>query len=367
MTNNAKNFSCEMLLYPKDEKYSESIRKFQGCPTLAITPKGRIFLGWYSGGTREPHMENYNILIYSDDLGKSWSEPVLIIPSNKQLCIHALDIQLWISPLGKLHVFWVQNNTRISTGEVAEPGLKSWVSVDGYDFCDFDHAEWVSVCDNPDAEKLEFSAPHYLDKGFLRCKPTVLKSGRWLNFNYDQNSDRYGYSISDDNGKTYERHYGAERIPTPFDEPMAYEKLDGSVRMFARTACGKTAESTSHDGGITWEPAKLNDINNPNTRFYVSRTPSGRIFMIINDDPKIRKNMTAMLSDDDGKTFPYKICFDKRPDISYPDADFYDGRIYVAYDRGRNTDSEILFTSFTEDDIINGTIPTPVIVSKPKK
>ena len=98
-------------MYPTDPIYAESIRKFQGCPTLAITRGGRIYMGWYAGGTREPHMENYNLLIYSDDLGKNWSRPLLIIPSSKEKCVHALDIQLWTAPDGRLFVFWVQNNT----------------------------------------------------------------------------------------------------------------------------------------------------------------------------------------------------------------------------------------------------------------
>ena len=117
MIDNAKNICCDFLYNTNDEKYAEEIRQFQGCPTIAITKGGRIFLGWYAGGTTEPHMDNYNLLIYSDDKGKSWSKPVLIIPSNKEKCIHALDIQLWIGPDDKLYVFWVQNNTRISTDE----------------------------------------------------------------------------------------------------------------------------------------------------------------------------------------------------------------------------------------------------------
>lgn len=67
---NAKNISCDVLYKPQSIKFSEEIRMFQGCPTIAVTKKGRIYLGWYSGGTSEPHMENYNLVIYSDDEGK---------------------------------------------------------------------------------------------------------------------------------------------------------------------------------------------------------------------------------------------------------------------------------------------------------
>ena len=67
--NNAEKISCDVLYKPESSKYFESIRIFQGCPTIAVTKGGRIYLGWYAGGLREPHMNNYNLLIYSDDKG----------------------------------------------------------------------------------------------------------------------------------------------------------------------------------------------------------------------------------------------------------------------------------------------------------
>lgn len=45
--------------------------------------------------------------------------------------------------------------------------------------------------------------------------------------------------------------------------------------------------------------------------------------------------MTLYLSEDDGATWKYKRCVDTRNNISYPDADFHDGKIYLSYDRER--------------------------------
>ena len=367
--NNAKNKACKLLYQPLDSRYDEEIRIFQGCPTIAISKGGRIFLGWYSGGWREPHMENYNLLIYSDDLGKSWSKPVLVIPSSKENKVHALDIQLWKAPDNRLYMFWVQNNTllesEVNYDELDGEG-KPLVEVDGYVFNDFEHSEWVSICDDPDADEIKFSEPRYLDKGFLRCKPLVLDDGRWMNFNYDQNSDRYGYSISEDEGKTYTHYYGGKKIQTMFDETMAYQRNDGSIRMFARTKLEEIAESISYDGGKTWTDGQLNGIPNPNTRFYISKTPSNRVLMINNDHRKERTNMCIYLSDDDGKTWKYKRCIDTRAHLSYPDVDFYNGRIYLTYDRERGGEAEILFLSFTEEDIMNDDYAYEIqVVSKP--
>ena len=365
--NNASKIAVPILYKPRDPAYAESIRQFQGCPTLAVTPGGRIYLGWYSGGTREPHMENYNLVIYSDDRGKTWSEPLLVIPSSKALQIHALDIQLWTDPQGALHVFWVQNNTEpVPETLPAHASGQPLAVVDGWMFGDFTHACWEMVCRNPDDDEPAFSAPRYFDSGFLRCKPTVLDTGRILYFNYDQMHPRYGYSISDDGGKTVRRAYGAEKIATRFDEAMAYQRLDGSVRMLARTITGELAESVSRDRGETWEPARPSGIDNPSTRFWIARTPSGRVLLVNNDARDSRRNMTVYLSEDDGATWKYKRCIDTRDSLSYPDADFYDGRICLTYDRERTGAKEILFLSFTEDDIVKGTGDlTPQIVSKP--
>jgi len=213
---------------------------------------------------------------------------------------------------------------------------------------------------------LTFSEPRCLDSGFLRCKPLVLENGRWINFNYDQMTDRYGYSISDDNGASYTRHYGAKKIRTKFDETMAYQKRDGTVRMLARTMNGYLAESISKDNGETWSEAYDSGIVSPHTRFYISRTPSGRILLVTNDDPVVRRNMTVYLSEDDGETWKYKRLIDERTSLSYPDVDFYDGRIYLTYDRERTGAKEILFTSFTEADIMDEEYGFDIkIVSKP--
>lgn len=363
---NAKSIPCDVLYKPENIKFSEKIRMFQGCPTLAVTKGGRIYLGWYSGGTIEPHMENYNLLIYSDDKGETWSEPLIVIPSSCERLVHALDIQLFTDPDGKLHVCWVQNNT------LPEPEIKPdskpsqpLVARDGYLFGDFRHAEWEIVCDNPDADEPVFSQPRFLFPGFLRCKPTFLKNGNILYFNYDQLSSRYACSLSEDSGKTFERIYGSEKIATQFDEAMAYETEDGCIRMFARCSAGQLAESISTNGGRTWSDAKLSGITAADTRFYVEKLPSGRVLLIYNDFPNIRKNMTVALSEDDGKTWKYKKCIDTRENISYPDAAYFDGVIYLSYDRGRCTDREILFASFTEQDIIEGNDIDIKIISKP--
>lgn len=343
---------CYIFRKPKSTKYAEGTRIFQGCPTIAVTRGGRIYLGWYAGGTKEPHMNNYNLLIYSDDKGATWSDPLLVIPSSYEMNVHALDIQLFIDPMGALHVCWVQNNTAPYQEDFARPSGKPWVTIDGYSFCDYEHSEWEILCEDPDAEEPVFSAPRYIFPGFLRCKPTFLENGDWLCFGYDQLTKTYGYSISTDQGKSYTHYYGGKKISTVFDETMAYQREDGSLRMFARCLQGELAESYSYDNGRTWEDAKLSGITHSDTRFFIQKLPSGRVMLIHNDHPKDRSHITVKLSEDDGRTWKYSKCIDSRNYLSYPDADLHDGVIYLTYDRGRGAYNEILFASFTEEDVI---------------
>lgn len=367
---NANVNPCPLLYKPTDPKYAESIRKFQGCPTIALTKKGRIYAGWYSGGVREPDLENYNLVVVSDDGGKSWSDPLLVIPSIKVVQTHALDIELWTDPAGRLHVFWVQNDVKVAY--LGQKGFYCFPVLDNFFYGDASHAEWEIICDDPDADEPVFSEPRCLDKGFLRCKPLVLKNGRQINFNYSQDmfqlpEDRYQYSISDDGGKTFRHMTGSVKIHTPFDETMAYEREDGSIRMLARTTkAGELAECISYDGGETWTDTVLSGIDSPSSRFFISRTPSGNVLLVRSDHRVRRTNMTICLSEDDGETWKYQRCIDTRDDISYPDADFHDGKIYLVYDRERTGAKEILFLTFTEDDLKDPDWkPEISIISKP--
>ncbi|MBR4749159.1 MAG: exo-alpha-sialidase [Abditibacteriota bacterium] len=363
----AAQIPCEILYRPMDPRFAESIRRFQGVPTIAVSPGGRIFLGWYAGGTTEPHIDNYNLLVCSDDGGRTWSRPLMVIPSDRERMIHAYEIQLWTDPRGRLRLYWVQNDAE--PGEDASP---VWaprhpeVVVDGVLFNDFRHSMWEMVCEDPDAGEPLFSPPRCLDIGILRCKPLALSDGRWLYFNYDQLHDSYGYSISADEGRTRVHGYGAGVIDTNFDEAMAYEKKNGEIRMLARCTLGELAESSSFDGGRTWSPARLSGIPAADSRFFVSCTPSGRIMLIRNASPKGRSHMTVSLSEDEGETWFCNRVIDTREGISYPDADFWGGRVFVTYDRERTGAREILFVSFTEEDIMDPSAAIrPVVLSKP--
>lgn len=326
-----------VILNPGAE-YRVGKRLWQGCPTILRTPNGKLFAGWYSGGSREPSLSNYNVLVRSDDGGLSWSEPILVVESLKKERVLAIDIQLWLDPQGRMWLFWTQ---RYLARKVESP----------------EHLQlWTIVCDDPDAEVLQWSEPRCIAPGFLRCQPTVLADGRWLLCAYDWVGTHYHYSESSDNGRTWIRRQGGEKtVPTNFDESMILERRDGSLRMLARnTSSGFLAETISGDGGKSWSPATLTTIPDPSSRFFLRRLKSGRVLLIKNNHSEKRINMTAFLSDDDGANWKYSLMIDPR-ETSYPDAvEAPDGTIFMVHDRGRISFREILCSRFTEEDIMAG-------------
>ena len=156
-------------------EFSEKYRFWQGCPTIVRTSGGKLYAGWYSGGTREPSLYNYNVVVKSEDDGRSWSEPVLVIPSLKAENICSIDIQFFMDPSSRMWIFWTRRDFH-------------------YKFDDERHlSTWAVVCDDPDAKELKFSEPRFITPGFLRCQPTVLSDGRWMLCAYDFREGDYHY------------------------------------------------------------------------------------------------------------------------------------------------------------------------------
>lgn len=90
-------------------KYADGTRIFQGIPGIERAANGRLWATWYAGGPDEPGEGpgNYVVLVSSDDDGKSWSTPQLVIdPAGP---VRAYDPCLWIDPTGRLWLFWAQS------------------------------------------------------------------------------------------------------------------------------------------------------------------------------------------------------------------------------------------------------------------
>jgi len=240
---------------------------------------------------------------------------------------------------------------------------------------------YAAICENPESDITRWGEEFYVGRGIMMNKPTVLSSGEWLfpiaiwktdiysNFRKsglkpNEIAGSYVYKSSD-NGKTFVCMGMADIRKRSFDEHMVLELTNGVLKMYVRTNYG-IGVSHSYDRGKTWSTGEDSKFGGPCSRFFIRRLKSGRILLINHINFEGRNNLTALLSEDDGKTFPYSLLLDERNDVSYPDAvECEDGYLYITYDRERGcfkhslseaySDArEILTAKLCEEDILNG-------------
>ncbi len=333
------------------------------------TPGGRLWACWVAGGDSP---QAYFVLATSDDDGQTWSKPRLVVDSHSKELPRERSIlvgNLWTDPLGKLWLIFDQS----------------------MDMFDGRAGVWATVCENPDADSPAWSAPKRIWHGVTLNKPTVLSNGEWmLPISLDQRGGFGAFKgcfseldpvrganvfVSANQGKTWERR-GVATFPNPdWQEHMIVERKDGSLWMLARTGQG-IMESVSTDGGRNWtEAAEPEGMRQPNARFFVRRLLSGRLLFVKHGDQidshQGRVQLSAWLSDDDGKTWQGGLVLDERKGVSYPDGfQAPDGTIYISYDRNRSPDGEILLARFTEADVLAKELTGPksklkMLISRP--
>ena len=353
---------ARITVMPKDEKYKEQNRLWQGCPSVEVTKGGRIWVTWFTGGPKEPHPDTYPLLAYSDDGGKSFVQPYLVIESDVEHYDRVSDSNLWIDPDGRLWLIYVQSRISPAYHDIDQM----------YELFDGFFGAWAIICDDPDAETPHWSEPRRLCHGYPRNRITVMSDGRWILPAYDwiyptfvslpplaEKADfRFTYYESLDKGETWERKLGPEKDTLiGFDEQMMYEGMDGKWYLLARTSRG-IARGISEDKGKTWGSLERDYFPNASSRFFVRRLNSGRLLLINYLDLTangLRNKLVARLSEDDGKTWGAPLMIDERDSVTYPDGvEAADGYIYIAYDRERYGAREILLTRFTEEDILAG-------------
>lgn len=331
--------------------YWPRMRTWQGIPGITVAPNGRLWATWYTGLLGEGKGQNYAVLVTSDDDGKTWSKPVAVYdPSRNFLNADTGDPMLWTDPNGKM--WWFVNRSMKVPDDVTGT-------------C------WGFCTDDPNVAKPIWHAPVLAGRGGGTLnKPFAFADGRWLHMfdcrqakKEDPNLSRgahvyrfVGY------GKPFEDVGCAVIKDSIFAEHMVVERKDKTLWMLARAKDG-IAQAESKDGGKTWiELEPLTKSFNVNTRFFFRRLSSGNLLLVVNDHPKSRSNMTAMLSKDEGKSWPFKLVLDERESVSYPDgAEGKEGAVYVVYDRGRYKKDmqEILIAKVTESDIVAGKLVSP--------
>lgn len=323
---------------PPADRHAVTNRAFQGIPSLAIAPGGRLWANWYAGVTPGEDHNNYVVVSTSGDDGESWEE-VLVIDPDGDGPVRAFDPELWLAPDGRLFVFWAQAQGH--EGSVA--------------------GVWCVTTDRPDQPRPTWGEPRRLTDGIMMCKPLVLSGGEWVlpASTWRKTDDSARMIVSEDQGQTWTLRGGCN-VPAEarqFDEHMFVERNDGSLWLLARTKYG-IGESVSTDGGRTWPELRPTEIAHPSARFFIRRLRSGNLLLVKHGplaERTGRSHLTAYVSDDDGRTWSGGLLLDERPGVSYPDGQQgEDGRIHIIYDYSRTGQRQILMATFAEQDASAG-------------
>ena len=305
-------------------------RAFQGIPSLAIAPGGRLWATWYAGVTPAEDENNYVVLSTSGDGGATWTE-VLIVDPDEDGPVRAYDPELWMAPDGKLRLAWAQ--------AVGHEGTVAGV--------------WFLTISNPSEAAPQYAPPRRITDGIMMCKPLVTEAGQWLlpasTWRKTDNSARV--VASDDQGKTW-TVLGGCNVPVEvrnFDEHMLIQRNDGHLWMLVRTTYG-IGQSVSTDGGRTWPELSPSKIEHTTARFFIRRLQSGNLLLVKHGpiDKRIgRSHLTAYVSKDDGRTWSGGLLLDERNRVSYPDGQqAADGTIRIIYDFDRTGERHILMATF---------------------
>ncbi|WP_462264687.1 exo-alpha-sialidase [Mucilaginibacter sp.] len=327
----------------------------QGCPTVGME-NGHLYAVWFNnvvGKNEEPG--NYITVAVSNDSGLTWNQDALIIaPDNDGNRMS--DPMLWNDNYGVLHLSYMMT-------------VGMWDGATGGDW---------SVRLKEVNNQVVITKPVRMFDGDMNTKPTILSDSTHILFpasNWNLNLTTInGYTVTPTPSNItgayiYKSGYTSTKdveVPTKitklsttyvriFDEHMVVDLGNNNYTLMKRTNTDGLTTMNSSDGGLTWsKEAKFTALGNTApSRFYFGKLTSGNLLLVMHNST-IREKLTAYLSKDNGKTWPYKVVIESRYGQSYPDVIENKGIIYLVYDYNRRTNGQIYLTKFTEQDIIDG-------------
>lgn len=150
--------------------------------------------------------------------------------------------------------------------------------------------------------------PYKRQTGWMsRIHPVTLTSGRILLPLYSDGFNVSLVAISDDDGV----HWRASSPIVGLGpiQPAIVPRSDGVLVAYLRdsgTLPGRVLVSTSADDGQTWSAAVDTDVANPGSSLEVIALDSGEWLMVCNDLEDDRSRLSALLSDDEGRTWKWR-------------------------------------------------------------
>lgn len=338
--------------------------------TICEGPGGKLVAVWY-GGTAEKH-EDVQLWMSTKDQGEPWTTPVVCEKEGKTSTIpEEMDefkgnssegnpVLFYEKERGRLHLWWI---TIYGFG-----AARGWST----GFIKYKHSDdlgktWVL---RPDGQPRLL---HDFWGEMIKNPPIRLSNGdvllpamsEWTSYNpkyYICTAAEFARGCLDS------KWIKAETTGTGCFQPTVVElEPPGHLLSLMRTSksgqfSGVMAQSESHDHGRTWSPPHPNDYGFPNCNANncMAKLANGHLVLVFNNSAEIRNPLTAALSVDGGKSFPFLRDIEADPGntrsrFHYPcTIQASDGRIHVSYTNTTATTDNIKWASFTEAWIQGG-------------
>lgn len=328
------------IIFAKDEIWSYGRE-----PVLRRMPDGSLICLIYSGGIKEPHGDNVALITRSNDDGETWSKPEVMFSHDSRAVwptevftegdrvfaiIHTFEVGGWYTEL-QAYMSYTDDSGKTWSEPVSVKGCPNNIAVRQGKV--LSNGNWL------------FPVYWQEEEGGWNWK----SKGKLFRGNEEKWFFRSGVIISSDKGDTFTLH-GYLKNDNQMWEPEFIELEPNHLLMYLRSGTGVLWKSESFDCGITWSPAEPSDIPNPGTKFVMLKINDKVILINNTDQGGSRCNLELWTSNDNCKSWDNKIIlakysgnrqevdFDKEyhkvPWICYPHA-FADEKqkiIYIACD-----------------------------------
>ena len=310
---------------------------------FATLHSGRIIFDFsqFSGG-QEDHSPSEIAEIYSDDQGRTWSAPKVVVPTGHYQNIMSVSFVRLAS--GKLLRFHAVKETKwldchavmsVSTDEgVTWSAPKVVGDAPGYFVLNNDRIIQTA------------SGRLIMPLGYHRSRGTADDVSSW-----DTRAITM-WLYSDDEGATWKESTNWWGIPeasgSGLQEPGVVQTADGSIYSWSRTDTGVQYQFISRDNGLTFSAPERTALRSPNSPASIKRLPHSNTLMVVYNDhsgrvpaptnPKRRAPLVVAFSTDNAKTWgaPQVIEDDLGGWYCYTAIHFTDDAVLLAYVAGND-------------------------------
>ena len=296
--------------------------KYKHPASIAEFDNGDLYIAYYGGGGEY----ELDTAVWGGRLAKGskeWTRPVVIADTpfhsdGNPVIWQAPDGIVWLFHVVRYGDTW--SDSRIHA-KISKDGAKTWS--DAFILAD---ERGMMVRSKPIVlNNGDYLLPIYHETGhdrevvgadttslFLRCDPKTMK---WTETN--RITSRLGCL-----------------------QPAAVQMTDNDLIAYMRRGGGYEprndgyiVRAESHDGGRTWSEGKDSPFPNPNAAVDFLKLKNGHLMLIYNDSMNDRSPLTAAVSTDGDKTYPYKRnIIEGKDDFAYPYAiQTRDGRIHLIF------------------------------------